>query len=543
MDLILYNGKIKTADSFVSAIGCRDGQVAALGTDQEVLAHKTAASKLVDLQGKLVLPGFNDSHMHFLDNGYSFHKLNLRDAASIEDVISMGKDYLSQHQIAEGGWLEAYNWNDFHWTEKRLPTRHDLDLISEEIPIVASRVCGHIVIVNSKALELVGINRDTPQPADGSRFDLDENGEPNGVLHELFYRVTAVIPKPSVDEIKEMLLLAAAEASRKGLTSVQTDDLEVIPTHDTADIIQAYMELTAEHRLPLRVTEQCYMPDMTKLSRFFDRGFSADYGNDYFRLRCIKLIADGSLGGRTAWLLDDYSDEPGQKGLQIYKDEKEFFDLVETAHIHHMPVAVHCIGDAAAKQAVDAIENAMKKHPDIKVRHGIVHAQILNDDLCRRMRELDILAYIQPVFIQSDMDMAEDRIGERIRTSYNWRTLADLGIRQSMGTDSPVEDMDPIANVYSAVTRKSISHPENPAWHEEESLTLDEAIDFYTKASAYASSDEGCKGVLRQGYLADMTVLDKDLYEIPAEEIKTAKVVMTIVGGEITYADTTDTGE
>ena len=543
MDLILYNGKIKTEDSFVSAIGCRNGQIAALGTDQEVLAHKTAASKLVDLQGKLVLPGFNDSHMHFLDNGYSFHKLNLRDAASIEDVISMGKDYLSQHQIAEGGWLEAYNWNDFHWTEKRLPTRHDLDLISEDIPIVASRVCGHIVIVNSKALELVGINRNTPQPADGSRFDLDENGDPNGVLHELFYRVTAVIPKPSVDEIKEMLLLAAAEASRKGLTSVQTDDLEVIPTHDTADIIQAYMELTAEHRLPLRVTEQCYMPDMTKLSRFFDRGFSANYGNNYFKLGCIKLIADGSLGGRTAWLLDDYSDEPGQKGLQIYKDEKEFFDLVETAHIHHMPVAVHCIGDAAAKQAVDAIENAMKKHPDIKVRHGIVHAQILNDDLCRRMRELDILAYIQPVFIQSDMDMAEDRIGERIRISYNWRTLADLGVRQSMGTDSPVEDMDPIANIYSAVTRKSISHPENPAWHEEESLTLDEAIDFYTRASAYASSDEKEKGILKQGFFADMTVLDKDLYEIPAEEIKTAKVVMTIVGGEITYADTTETGE
>lgn len=208
--------------------------------------------------------------------------------------------------------------------------------------------------------------------------------------------------------------------------------------------------------------------------------------------------------------------------------------------MHHMPVAVHCIGDAAAKQAVDAIENAMKKHPDIKVRHGIVHAQILNDSLCRRMRDLDILAYIQPVFIQSDMDMAEDRIGDRIRTSYNWRTLADLGVRQSMGTDSPVEDMDPIANIYSAVTRKSISHPEKPAWHEEEALTLDEAIDFYTKASAYASSDEREKGILKQGCLADMTVLDKDLYEIPAEEIKTAKVVMTIVGGEITY---TDTGE
>ena len=536
MDLILYNGTIKTEDGYVSAIGCKDGKIEILGTDREVLAQKTADTELIDLQGKMVLPGFNDSHMHFLDIGYSFKKLNLRDATSVEDVVRMGKEYLAAREIPEGGWLEAYNWNDFNWSERRLPTRHDLDQITKDIPMVASRVCGHIVIVNSKALELIGIDRNTPQPKDGSRFDLDENGEPNGVLHELFYRVTAAIPNPSVAEIKHMLTLVAEEASRKGLTSVQTDDLEVIPTHDTADIITAYRELVAEHKLPVRVCEQCYLPDMAKMTRFYDRGFGFGYGDDYYKLIPVKLIADGSLGGRTAWLLDDYSDEAGQKGLQIYKDEKEFFDLVETAHAHHMPVAVHCIGDAAAKQAVDAIEHAMKKYPDIHPRHGIVHAQILNEDLCRRMKELDILAYIQPVFIQSDMDMAEDRIGAaRMKTSYNWRTMCDMGIRLSMGTDSPVEDMDPIANIYSAVTRKSIAQPEKPAWYPQEALTLDEAIDFYTKASAYASYDENRKGVLKKGYLADMTVLDRNIYEIPTEEIKDLKVMMTVVGGEITY--------
>lgn len=260
------------------------------------------------------------------------------------------------------------------------------------------------------------------------------------------------------------------------------------------------------------------------------------YGNDYYRMSCIKIVADGSLGGRTAWMLDDYSDEPGQKGLQIYKDNKEIFDMVECAHIHHMPVAVHCIGDAAATQVVDAIENAMKKHPDIKLRHGIVHAQTLNEDLCRRMKELDIQAFIQPVFIQSDMEMAEDRLGERIKYSYNWRTLADLGIHLSMGTDCPVEDMNPIANIYSAVTRKSIAHPELPAWHPEEALTLDEAIRFYTEASAYASGDEDRKGKIKKGYLADMTVLDRDIYAVPVEEIKDIKVAMTVVGGQITYS-------
>ena len=535
MELILYNGKIKNDSGEFSAIACDGGSIAALGDDESILAMKTEKTNIIDLKGKRVLPGFNDSHMHFLDIGYSFKKLNLRDAKSVEDVIDMGKSYLLDRYIPEGGWVEAYNWNEFNWTEKRLPTRYDLDKITKDIPMVASRVCGHIVIVNSKALELIGINKDTPQPEDGSKFEVDENGEPNGVLHELFYRVTAAIPKPSVDDIKQMIILAAQEASRKGLTSLQSDDLEVIPTKDTADVIQAYMELTKENKLAVRVSEQCYMQDMKKLDKFYERGFHYGYGNDYYKLSCIKIVADGSLGGRTAWLLDDYSDEKGQRGLQIYKDEKEIFDMVECAHAHNMPVAVHCIGDAAAKQTIDAIENAMKKHPDIKLRHGIVHAQILNKELCMRMRELGIQAFIQPVFIQSDMDMAEDRIGDRIKTSYNWRTLADMGIHQSMGTDSPVEDMDPIANIYSAVTRKSIADPDKSAWYPEESLSLDEAIKFYTEGSAYASGDENIKGVFKAGYLADMTILDKDIYEIDEEEIKNLKVCMTIVGGKITY--------
>lgn len=535
MELILHNGKIKAETGDVSAVFCRDGVFEAVGSDEEVLALKTEQTKVIDLQGKRVLPGFDDSHMHFLDIGYSFRKLDLRPAKSVEDVIEMGKAYLKERKISEGGWLEANNWNQEGWTEKRLPTKQDLDKISTDIPIVASRVCGHIVIVNSKALEIMGLTKDTPQPEDGSRFDLGEDGEPNGVLHELFHLVMEHIPAPSVADIKQMIELVSEEASRKGLTRVQSDDLEVIPVKDTADVIQAFMELSEEHKMPVRVSEQCYMPDLAKLEKFYERGFCKGYGNDYYRLGCIKIVADGSLGGRTAWLLDDYSDEAGQRGLQIYKDEKELFDMVECAHVHKMPVAVHCIGDAAATQVVDAIENAMKKHPEIKLRHGIVHAQILNEDLERRMKELDIQAFIQPVFIQSDMYMAEDRLGERIKHSYNWRTLADMGIHQSMGTDSPVEDMDPIANIYSAVTRKSISNPELPPWHPEESLTLDEAIDFYTKASAYAAGDEDRKGMIKKGYLADMTVLDRDLYAVPTEEIKDIKVTMTVVGGEITY--------
>ena len=535
MELILFNGKIKTEAGEVSALACSNGEFAAFGSDEEILALKTADTRVIDLAGKRVLPGFDDSHQHFLDEGYSFRRLDLRPARSIADVIEMGKAFIKERNICGDKWLEANNWNQEDWVEKRLPTRHDLDKISTEVPIAATRVCGHIVSVNSKALELLGLRKGTPQPQDGSRFDLEEDGEPNGVLHEMYYLVRANIPYPSVADIKEMIKHVSAEASSKGLTRVQSDDLAVIPTRDFSDVIQAFTELSEEHGLPVRVCEQCYRQDMKEVEEFYDRGYHAGQGNDYYRFSCIKIVADGSLGGRTAWMLEDYADEPGQRGLQIYKDDKEIFDMVECAHVHHMPVAVHCIGDAAAKQTIDAIENAMKKHPEIKLRHGIVHAQTLNEELMRRMKELDIQAFIQPVFIQSDMEMAEDRLGERIKTSYNWRTLADMGIHLSMGTDCPVEDMNPIANIYSAVTRKSISHPELPAWYAEEALTLEEAIRFYTEASAWAAGDEDRKGKLKEGYLADMTILDRDIYAIPVEEIKDLKVEMTIVGGEVTY--------
>ena len=187
MELILYNGKIKTDDGDVSAVACDGGVFTAIGSDEDILALKTDDTKLVDLEGKSVLPGFDDSHQHFLDEGYSFRRLDLRPAKSIDDVIAMGKAFIKERNISGDKWMEANNWNQEDWTEKRLPTRHDLDKISTEIPIAATRVCGHIVSVNSKALEIMGFTKDTPQPDDGSRFELEEDGEPNGGLHELYH--------------------------------------------------------------------------------------------------------------------------------------------------------------------------------------------------------------------------------------------------------------------------------------------------------------------------------------------------------------------
>ena len=283
MDKILYNGKIKTDQGYAEAVCCRDEIIVSVGTYDEVLDAAKPDAERIDLKGCIVLPGFNDSHMHFLDKGSTVVKYDLSGTKSIAEVIEGGKDFLKTHEFAEGAWLQAFNWNDVNWSEQRRIDRYDLDQISTEIPIVAARVCGHIVSLNSKGLELVGIDRNTPQPEDGSRFDIGENGKPNGVLHELYYRVMEKIPAPSVPEIKQMLIAAGAIASAKGLTSVQSDDLASIPTRDRANVIQAFLELVEENMLSVRVTEQCYMQDMEQMNRFFDRGYYYGYGNDHYR--------------------------------------------------------------------------------------------------------------------------------------------------------------------------------------------------------------------------------------------------------------------
>ena len=241
-------------------------------------------------------------------------------------------------------------------------------------------------------------------------------------------------------------------------------------------------------------------------------------------------------GARTAWLIDDYSDDPGNRGLRIYDDPKELNDLVQMAHDDGMSVAIHCIGDAAAEQAVSAIENAMKNNPNMKNRHGIVHAQILNEDLIERIQKSNIIAYIQPIFLEYDLTIAESRVGkERIENSYAFRKMYDKGIKIPFGTDSPVEDFAPMKNLYCAVTGKDFNDNPEGGWHPEKLLSLSEAMECYTEHSAYASFEEDKKGVIALGYFADITVLETDIFQIKPEAIKDVEVFMTMMAGKVRY--------
>lgn len=342
--------------------------------------------------------------------------------------------------------------------------------------------------------------------------------------------------EPSIESSKK-LLRSCEDANRVGLTSVQTDDFDALPGRNFDRIIKAYRELIDERKLSVRITEQCALTDPERYDEFVNAGYQIGQGDEWFKLGLVKLYLDGSLGSRTAWLLDDYSDEAGTKGFSVYSDDSDLFRLVERAHLSGADVGMHCIGDAACDQGVRAIEAAVAKDPSFAHRHGLVHAQILNEDICRRMAQNHITAYIQPIFIEYDLHMAEDRIGkERIKTSYNWRDLHDLGIVLGMGTDCPVESFNPLPNIYSAVTRKDLDEKPEGGWYPQQALTLDEALEGYTKISAYLSRDEKIKGTLEVGMLADMVVLEENLYTCKPEHIKDIRVDMTIVNGEIKYS-------
>ncbi len=523
------------ARTVAEAILVENGRIAKFGSSAEI--KETAPdAEFVDLNGRILLPGFNDSHMHFLNYGFYKTIVDLEKCKSKAEAMEMIRAYIQKKNLPAGEWVEVIGWNNDNWSDSKKLTAEDLDQVSEEHPIYALRICGHVCILNHKARAEVGLTRALTQPKDGY-YEVDADGEPTGLISEMMTFVYSNMKEPSIESIKEMLLRSCEDANRVGLTSVQTDDFDALPGRNFDSIIKAYRELIDEGKLSVRITEQCALANPERYDEFINAGYQIGQGDEWFKLGLVKLYLDGSLGARTAWLLDDYSDEAGTKGFSVYSDDADLFRLVERAHLSGADVGMHCIGDAACDQGVRAIEAAVAKDPSFAHRHGLVHAQILNEDICRRMAQNHITAYIQPIFIEYDLHMAEDRIGkERIKTSYNWRDLHDLGIVLGMGTDCPVESFNPLPNIYSAVTRKDLDEKPEGGWYPQQALTLDEALEGYTRISAYLSRDEKIKGSLEVGMLADMVVLEENLYTCKPEHIKDIRVDMTIVNGEIKYS-------
>jgi len=534
VNTIFYNGVIKTLDNAypeVSALWVKDGVILRAGSDDEILALSDETTKKVDLGGKLALPGFCDTHMHLGFFGITSRRIDLADAKSWAEVVETCKKDAEKAR-KNNGWIVCSSFNQDYWSDtNKMPDRHDLDAIAEDVPIYMQRACGHIACCNTKALRLSELWNERKETT-VHKMDFEEDGTPNGYIREN----TAFIPQNyfgvyTLEQKKDMIEEAAQKALAKGLVQVHSHDFNMFG-RDLQENLTAFKELVAEGRLPIRVYEQNYTKDMDQLEEFLSLGYKQNDSIGRFKFGPIKIVADGSLGSHSAAMREPYKNDPDTKGILLYTDE-DAEAICERAMSAGYDFVAHCIGDGALEQILNAIEKGRVKYPRVNARDGIIHCQIMDARQQERFKEMDMVAYVQPIFVKADGLVVDTCVGEELgKQSYNWRRYIDLGVHMCGGSDCPIEPFDPLPGLYYAVTRKT---QKGDVWNPENGVTLDEAVRMFTVEAAYASHDEATRGTLGVGKYCDMVVLDKNIYEIDVEEILNTSVIMTIVDGEVAY--------
>ncbi len=536
MRTIYYNGAVYTgALPLVQSFGEEDGRFFFAGSNEEAVALKREGDRLVDLQGRFVCSGFNDSHMHLLSYGSSLRMAQLADrTGSLSDMLNCLREFRDSRTFRENAWLQGRGWNqDYFADTDRMPNRHDLDKVSTDIPICAVRACGHCLVVNTKALTLLGIGANTPQPA-GGRIGMEE-GEPDGRFFDnamdLIYEA---IPAPDKEEVKEMMLAACRSLNAYGVTSSQTDDYCAFHNVPWPLVNEAYRELEAEGRLTVRVYEQSNFTSLEALKAFVEAGNRTGTGSSLFKIGPLKMLGDGALGARTAYLGRPYADDPSTCGIPVFSQEV-MDEMVGYANAQGMQVAIHAIGDACLDRVLTAYERAMASHPRKDPRHGIVHCQITRPDQLAKIGRMGLHVYAQSIFLDYDIHMVKERVGEELAsTSYSWKTLMETGATVSNGTDCPVELPDALACIQCAVTRKTLKDQIGP-YLPDQAFTVKEALDSYTCGGAYASFEENIKGKISPGMLADFVVLEENPFETPPEKLREIPVRETYLGGRKVY--------
>ena len=509
------------------AVAVKNGIICAVGEDAEMLALKTENTKCVNLQGAALYPGLVDTHMHALNLGASRRGVMLDGIKKRADVL---KAIQQKAAVTPAGMLiQARGFNQDLWDDPSLITRAELDAVAPLHPVKMVRVCGHLLVANTKAIEQVGVTAETQVP-EGGEMDFDKGFFSESAL--------SLINRDRVDEgvqvCKELLLPVLNECADSGLTGIYSDDLGTAG-FSMHTVIAAYRQLEAEGKLPLRVVQQCNLGgDDTELEEFLNAGYRYGQGSPMYRLGPRKAFADGSLGARTAWLMDDYADAPGVRGVPVFTQE-ELNAFALHSHQAGMPFIVHAIGDGAVNCVLNAIGYVREHLPDTAhFRDGIVHCQITSAEILKRIADMQVDVYAQPVFTEYDLHICRDRVGEAMeKTSYNWKTLLDNGVCISSGSDCPVEPFTPAKNIYCAVTRRDFDGFPEGGWMKEQCLTVDEAIYCHTVMAARAVGLEEQRGRVKKGRLADFTVYPRDLSAIDPMEIQHEKPVMTVVGGRI----------
>jgi predicted amidohydrolase YtcJ len=547
-DAIYYHGRILTGVGlghgtldFVSAIAMRNGIVTATGTDESLLKTKGPKTRLIDLGGSFAMPGINDAHTHLGSAGRIQLSVDLIGSKSIEEMLD--RVARAAKTAPAGKWLEGGGWDHTLWPQKTLPTRQQLDAVTNGHPAIFERVDGHIAIANTAALEAAGITPSTPDPK-GGKFDHDGAGELTGIVREdpAMEMVFQKIPPPTPAERKRSLSLALADASIHGVTSVQD--------YSEWDDFLVMEQLEREDHLPVRVSEWLTFADPIEMLKEHRAHHPSD--DPMLHTGMLKGFMDGSLGSRTAALNAPYSDDPGNSGIPRY-DQAKLDAMTKERAAAQFQMGFHAIGDRAVEMALDAFSTVPNRkcfdritgaastagtHPSEVTpcipRPRIEHSQVLNAPDFARYKQLAVIASMQPNHLLTDMAWAEQRLGhDRARYSYAWKSFLDHGVPLAFGTDYPVEPITPFRGIYAAVTRENEAGTQS--YFPEEKLTIAQALYAYTRGSAYAEFSESYKGTLTPGMVADFVVLDRDLTRIPAHDILNTKVLRTVVAGHPTY--------
>jgi predicted amidohydrolase YtcJ len=536
MGKIYYNGRVyKGENSFAEAFSVRDGHFFAVGDNRSVLESKREGDELIDLSGAFVCAGFNDSHMHLLNLGQTLSFAPLAEhTKSLEDMLACLSRHLEAHPVKNGGWLLGRGWNqDYFKDVRRMPNRFDLDTVSSDVPIMITRACGHCCALNSKALEIAGITENTPCP-EGGRIGMDA-GKPDGRLFDnAMELLRGAMREPTIEELKDMIRLACRKLNSYGITSAQTDDYCVFRDIPAVEVDRAYRELEAAGELTVRVYEQCNFTELGALRDFIEEGNITGKGTPLFRTGPLKLLGDGALGSRTAYLSEPYRDDPKNRGFTLFTKE-EMNALVSLANENGMQVAVHAIGDACLDMVLDAYEEALMKHPRADHRHGIVHCQISRADQLERIARLKLHVYVQSIFLDYDNHIVERLVSPALAaTSYSWKTLIDRGVSVSNGSDSPVEPPDAMRGVECAVTRTSLDG--TGPFLSDEAFSVSEALDSFTVRGAEASFEEKAKGLIKSGHAADFVMLGADPFATEPNKLHAIPVLKTYLSGECVYS-------
>jgi len=513
----VYTGSLPLQESFA----VEDDRFVFVGSRAE--AEGLDADARVDLGGAFVCPGFTDSHMHLLNYGQTLSIADLaRHTGSLEDMLRC----LKETAPGRGGWILGRGWNQDYFSDvRRMPARQDLDWVSTEHPVCAVRACGHALCLNTRAMELLGITGDTPRPEGGEILP-----EAGLFFDNAMEPVFSAIPAPDKEETKAMLRAACRELNRRGITGCHSDDYSAFQNLPWQTVNEAFRELEEAGELTVRVYEQANFSALPALAEFIQAGNITGVGSDRFRIGPLKLLGDGALGARTAYLSRPYADAPDTRGLSVFTAEA-FDRLIGYAHSHGMQVAVHCIGDACLDLVLNSLEKALTAHPRKDHRHGIVHCQITRPDQLERIAKLGLHVYAQSIFLDYDIHIVEYRAGaELAKSSYSWKTLMEKGVTVSNGSDCPVETPDVLAGVQCAVTRRDLkgSGPYLP----EEAFTVEEALNSYTSAAAYASFREDKAGRIKPGLPADFVVLGSNPFETEPSELKDIPVLRTYLDGK-----------